>query len=90
MTKKTYLIKLEKINKQIEDPSFWANKSNVEKTLKEKKTLDDLTKSYLNSKSECKEILELYELAVSEKNQEILEEIKKNIEKIKRNSKQMK
>ena len=86
--KKNIFNKLEKINKQIEDPSFWANKSNVEKTLKEKKTLDDLTKSYLNSKSECKEILELYELAVSEKNQEILEEIKKNIEKIKRNSKQ--
>ena len=86
--KKNIFNKLEKINKQIEDPSFWANKSNVEKTLKEKKTLDDLTKSYLNSKSECKEILELYELAVSEKNQEILEEIKKNIENIKRNSKQ--
>ena len=86
--KKNIFNKLEKINKQIEDPFFWANKSNVEKTLKEKKTLDDLTKSYLNSKSECKEILELYELAVSEKNQEILEEIKKNIEKIKRNSKQ--
>ena len=86
--KKNIFNKLEQINKQIEDPSFWANKSNVEKTLKEKKTLDDLTKSYLNSKSECKEILELYELAVSEKNQEILEEIKKNIEKIKRNSKQ--
>ena len=86
--KKNIFNKLEKINKQIEDPSFWANKSNVEKTLKEKKTLDDLTKSYLNSKSECKEILELYELAVSEKNQEILEEIKKNIEKIRRNSKQ--
>ena len=86
--KKNIFNKLEKINKQIEDPSFWANKSNVEKTLKEKKTLDDLTKSYLNSKSDCKEILELYELAVSEKNQEILEEIKKNIEKIKRNSKQ--
>ena len=86
--KKNIFNKLEKINNQIEDPSFWANKSNVEKTLKEKKTLDDLTKSYLNSKSECKEILELYELAVSEKNQEILEEIKKNIEKIKRNSKQ--
>ena len=86
--KKNIFNKLEQINKQIEDPSFWANKSNVEKTLKEKKNLDDLTKSYLNSKSECKEILELYELAVSEKNQEILEEIKKNIEKIKRNSKQ--
>ena len=86
--KKNIFNKLEKINKQIEDPSFWANKSNVEKTLKEKKTLDDLTKSYLNSKSDCKEILELYELAVSEKNQEILEEIKKNIENIKRNSKQ--
>ncbi len=86
--KKNIFNKLEKINKQIEDPSFWANKSNVEKTLKEKKNLDDLTKSYLNSKSECKEILELYELAVSEKNQEILEEIKKNIEKIRRNSKQ--
>ena len=86
--KKNIFNKLEQINKQIEDPSFWANKSNVEKTLKEKKTLDDLTKSYLNSKSDCKEILELYELAVSEKNQEILEEIKKNIEKIKRNSKQ--
>ena len=86
--KKNIFNKLEQINNQIEDPSFWANKSNVEKTLKEKKTLDDLTKSYLNSKSDCKEILELYELAVSEKNQEILEEIKKNIEKIKRNSKQ--
>ena len=49
--------------------------------MKEKKTLDDLTKSYLNSKSECKEILELYELAVSEKNQEILEEIKKTLKK---------
>ena len=86
--KKNIFNKLEQINKQIEDPSFWANKSNVEKTLKEKKNLDDLTKSYLNSKSECKEILELYELAVGEKNQEILEEIKKNIEKIMRNSKQ--
>jgi len=56
--------------------------------LKEKKTFDELTKSFLNSKSECKEIFELYELAISENNQEILEEIKKNIEKIETNSKQ--
>ena len=56
--------------------------------MKEKKTFDELTKSFLNSKSECKEIFELYELAISENNQEILEEIKKNIEKIEANSKQ--
>ena len=43
------------------------NRQNVEKTLKEKKILDDLTKSYLNSK-EVEEILELYEFAVNEKN----------------------
>ena len=86
--KKNIFKKLEQLNKQIEDPSFWSNKSIVEKTLKEKKTFDELTKSFLNSKSECKEIFELYELAISENNQEILEEIKKNIEKIETNSKQ--
>ena len=86
--KKNIFKKLEQLNKQIEDPSFWSNKSNVEKILKEKKTFDELTKSFLNSKSECKEIFELYELAISENNQEILEEIKKNIEKIETNSKQ--
>ncbi len=59
--------------------NFWQNKSTSNKIIKEKKLLEDLINSYNQSKTQLKDLNDLYDLAVEEKNTDIQNEINKNI-----------
>ena len=84
--KKKIFEKLDEINKKIEDNNFWKNKSLAEKTLKEKKIFDNLIKNYKKTEIECKEINELYKIALEEDNKEIIQELKRSIIKLDKKS----
>ena len=65
------------------DVNFWQNKSTAQKVVKEKKLHEDLISSHSSSVKELKELNDLYELAVDENNQSIINETLKNIENLK-------
>ena len=65
------------------DANFWQNKSEAQKVIKEKKLYEDLISSYENSSKELIELNDLYELAVEENNQSIINEACKSIEDLK-------
>jgi len=65
------------------DANFWQNKSTAQKVVKEKKLHEDLISSHSSSVQELKELNDLYELAVDENNQSIINETLKNIENLK-------
>ena len=65
------------------DANFWQNKSTAQKVVKEKKLHEDLISSHSSSVKELKELNDLYELAVDENNQSIINETLKNIENLK-------
>jgi len=65
------------------DANFWQNKSTAQKVIKEKKLHEDLINSYSSSVKELDELNDLYELAVNENNQSIINETLKNIENLK-------
>ena len=64
--------KLEKINLQILEPNFWKNKNKAEQILKEKKIFENLINSYESSIKDCKDYIELYNLAYEENNKVII------------------
>ena len=72
------------------DANFWQNKSTAQKVIKEKKLYEDLISSHNSSVAELKELNDLYELAVDENNQSIINETLKNIENLKLKAKKMK
>ena len=61
------------------DSSFWQDKSNSQKIIKEKKLYEDIVNSYEDSIKSLKDLEELNELAIEEKNINIQNEISKNI-----------
>jgi len=65
------------------DANFWQNKSTAQKVIKEKKLHEDLISSHSSSVKELMELNDLYELAVDENNQSIINETLKNIENLK-------
>ena len=65
------------------DANFWQNKSTAQKVVKEKKLHEDLISSHSSSVKELMELNDLYELAVDENNQSIINETLKNIENLK-------
>ena len=65
------------------DANFWQNKSTAQKVLKEKKLHEDLISSYSSSVKELNELNDLYELAVDENNQSIINETLKNVKNLK-------
>ena len=69
------------------DANFWQNKSAAQKIVKEKKLHEDLINSLSSSVKELKELNDLYELAVDENNQSIINETLKSIENLKLKSK---
>ncbi|MDB4846106.1 peptide chain release factor 2 [Pelagibacteraceae bacterium] len=74
-------------NLKILEPNFWKNQSTAQKIIKEKKLQEDLIKSYEYSINECKELSELFDLAVEEKNQIVLNETLKNLNRLKSKTK---
>ena len=80
--------KLIEINKLIINSDFWENKLNSEKILKEKKMYDELLDSYKYSNQKCDEILDFYNLAKEENNNELIKETMNNLKKLSKEVKQ--
>ena len=64
-------------------PDFWHNKVLSQNVVKEKKFFEDLINTNGDSVKKIKDFDELYKLAEVEKNQEVLEEIIKNLKDLK-------
>ena len=61
------------------DANFWQDKAKSQKTIKEKKLFEGLINSYDESNKRLKDLDDLYELALEEKNTEIQKEVNSNI-----------
>ena len=62
--------------------SFWQDKNKVQKVIKEKKFQEDIINSYNSSVKQCKEILDLFNLAVEENNTSLINDSLKSIEEL--------
>ncbi|MDB9794887.1 peptide chain release factor 2 [bacterium] len=80
--------KLEKNNKKILETSFWQDKANSQKVIKEKKLYEELLNSYENSSKSIVDLDELNELALEEKNQSVINEVLESIKNLKKLAKQ--
>ena len=69
------------------ETNFWQDKNNAQKIVKEKKLQEDLINSYDYSVKQCKEIYDLYNLALEENNTSIISESLKNLEELRLNTK---
>ena len=65
------------------ETNFWQDKNEAQKTIKEKKFQEDLINSYDYSIKQCKEISELFNLAVEENNTVVINDSLKSIEDLK-------
>ena len=68
---------MDEINKKIQHPNFWSDKVSAEKLIKQKKFYDELITSYEAVNKKSLEINDLYNLALEEDNNVIIEEMKK-------------
>ena len=64
------------------EANFWQDKNNAQKVVKEKKFQEGLINSYNYSVKQCKEIYDLYNLALEENNASIINESLKNLEEL--------
>ena len=69
------------------EQNFWDNKLVAEKILKEKKIYEDLVQSYEDSLKQFNEIIDLYNLALEEKNHSVLKDSEINILELHKNIK---
>ena len=65
------------------DANFWQDKQKSQKIIKEKKLYEDLINSYNYSVKTIKELDDLNQLALEEKNQLVIDEILQSIKKLK-------
>ena len=65
------------------DANFWQDKILAQKVIKEKKLHDDLINSYQNSIKDFNELNDLYDLAIEENNQLIIDETLKKLKELK-------
>ena len=62
--------------------SFWQDKINSQKIIKEKKLFEDLINSYNQSNDQLQDLSDLYDLALSENNIDIQNEVSQNISEL--------
>ena len=74
---------MESINNEMLKPDFWNNKVLSQNVVKEKKFFEDLINTHNDSVKKIQDFDELYKLAEVEKNQEVLDEIIKNLKDLK-------
>ena len=65
------------------EPDFWQDKEKSQKIIKEKKIQESLTNSYSSSIEKCKEIEELYNLAIEENNTNVISDCLISIKELK-------
>ncbi|MBD1150578.1 peptide chain release factor 2 [Pelagibacterales bacterium SAG-MED29] len=75
-------LKLQELEKILLSKNFWKDKSKVKKTVKEKKIYEDILNSFKSSTNEIKNLRDLYNLALEEKNDEILKDCDDKIEQL--------
>lgn len=78
--------KLSSINQQIEDPQLWDDKDKAQKILKEKSFIEDKLKSFYDLKNSFQNNLEFLELAESENDLQLINDIYQQIQILKKNS----
>ena len=61
------------------DANFWQDKSDSQKTIKEKKLFEDLVNSFKDSATQLKDLDDLYTLATDENNLNVKKEVIENI-----------
>ncbi len=74
--------KLNNYSKLVEEPNFWQNKRKAEKILKEKNNLEKLLNNYKLITSESRDLFDIYELALDEENNELINETEINIKEL--------
>ena len=62
--------------------NFWKDKNLVKKTVKQKKTYEEILNSYQKSITDLNNLKDLYSLAFKEKDEETIQDCKKKIEEI--------
>ena len=62
--------------------NFWKDKNLVKKTVKQKKIFEDIFNSFLKSSKDLNDLKDLYSLASSEKDDEIIQDCNKKISQI--------
>ena len=65
------------------ETNFWQDKNKAQKIIKEKKFQEDLINSYSYLIKQCKEVSELFNLAVEENNTTVINDTLNNIENLK-------
>ena len=65
------------------EATFWQDKNEAQKVIKEKKFQEDLINSYNSSVKECKEISDFLNLAIEENNTSVINDSIKNLEELK-------
>ena len=75
-------LKLKELNEKLSKENFWKDKKLVSKTVKQKKIFDDILNSYQISLNEIKNLKDLYQLAVQEKDEETIEDCKIKVNQI--------
>ena len=61
------------------EKNFWKDKNTAQKNIKEKNFFEDILNNYLKSQKEVENLLELYQLASTENNKEVIDECEKNL-----------
>ena len=82
-------LKLQEIEKTLLSQNFWKDKAKVKKTVKEKKTYEDILNSYQSSLHEINNLKDLYNLALEEKNDEILQDCDVKINQLLKTNKEI-
>ena len=72
-------LKLENHNKKMLAVDFWQDKDLSKKIIKEKKLFEDLINSHKETNIKLEDLNDLYELALEENNQNLRDEITKNL-----------
>ena len=72
------------------ESSFWQDKNNSQKIIKEKKLYEELINSYDESFKSLNDLNDLNELALEEKNQSIIIDILESVKNLKKLAKKMK
>jgi len=82
-------LKLQDIEKTLLNQNFWKDKVKVKKTVKEKKTYEDILNSSQSFFHEINNLKDLYNLALEEKNDEILQDCDVKINQLLKTSKKI-
>ena len=72
------------------EANFWQDKNSSQKIIKEKKLYDDLINSLNNSIQKLNDFEDLNQLALEEENLTVQNEIRQSIEELKKEVKKMK